>query len=213
MSNQWKKFKPDVDFNKNSALTGGKYIGLGTHEVRIEDIEQKDMKDGGVYYTIHYANADGQVFMDSLFPLSGKNGEKSFSFKYNSLAYALTTDSVLRFEFFTCKESHLANNPDCWKGLVGLYLNIEVTPGRKGYTIKGVDTDLQLVDIVTGDEVVLMGGIPNKFETYQEAHECAKAQGLYRAWNEVSKFHAIEGHQETNAKVIASLQLAANTGT
>jgi hypothetical protein len=209
---QWIKFsidKPNKENsgNINSSIPGGRYIGLGKHLVKIDGVEQAVTRNGDPYYKITYVNEAGQVLLDRLYPLYGQNGDLAQSFKYKSLAHGLIPeDGVLRFEFFTSNSGVLPENPELWTGLVGLFVEIEVTRGRNGYTIEDDGGVYRLWDVKTKDFITLSGGIPNEFESYKEAHAVAREQGIYRAGYEVNKFHASADHAESNAEVIKSLK-------
>lgn len=206
---QWVKFsneKPNA--NINTTVSGSKYLDLGKHLVRIDSVEGGATRNGIPFVKIVYVDEKGRMMTDRLYPVFERDGEIEQSFKYKSLAHAvLPEDGVKRFEFFTSNQGLLPSNPSLWTGLVGLFAQIEITKGRKGYTVEGTDTGYILVNIETGEPYTLMGGIPNEFENYGEAHECAKSQGLFRAWNEVSKFYASENpeHIELSVKVINEL--------
>ena len=205
---QWVRF--DVESsnkgNVNSSLTGGKFVGLGTHLLRIDAVEGAVTKAGDPYVRISYSNSDGQIMTDRLYPLYGENGDRQQSFKYKSLAHALVPeDGVLRFEFFTNSKGFLPTTPEAWEGLVGLHVQADVTQGRNGYTIEDDNGVYRLYDVRAKEFYTLQGGVPNEFESYKEAREAATAQGLYRAWNEINKFSASLEHVQSNSSVILSL--------
>jgi hypothetical protein len=117
----------------------------------------------------------------------------------------LPEDGVLRYEFFTNSAGFLPRTPEAWEGLVGLYVEAEVTRGRNGYTIEDDNGVYRLFDVKTEGFIELKGGIPNEFESYTTAREAAAAQGLYRAWNEINKFNPSLNHVQSNAEVLKSL--------
>ena len=198
--------------NVNSSLTGGKFIGLGTQLLTIQSIEQAVTRNGDSYFKISYENKEGQTMLDRLYPLYGENGDRQQSFKYKSLAHALVPeDGTLRFEFFTNSEGILPNNPQLLPGLVGLTVEADVVQGRSGYTIEDDNGTYRLLDVKTKEFYELGGGIPNEFGSYKEAREAAQGQGLYRAWNEINKFHASVDHVASNFRAIELLKTEANS--
>ncbi len=187
----------------NSSLPGGKFLGVGKHEVRISAIEPAVTKDGNPYVKITYINDDGQTFMNPLFPISGQGDNRKQSFKYTSLAHALVPeDGVTRFKFFTSRQGFLPSTPEAWVELIGLRVGIEVVPGKRGYSIEQEGEAYRLFDVEAKEFYTLAGGIPNEFPGFKEAREAAQGQGLYRAWNELDKFYPLPDRAEENTKVL-----------
>lgn len=208
--NQWITFateNPKIG-NTNESIAGGKFVGLGKHLLKIDGIEQALTKYGAPYYKITYINKDGQTLMDRLYPLyTNSEGKQQQSFKYKNLAHALIPeDGTLRFEFFTDHGGILPNNPALMAGLVGLFVEAKVVKGSTGYTIEDDNGVYRLYDSKNKEFYVLDGGIPNEFESYKEARDAAKAQGLFRAWHEIGEFTSSPSHVEVNHQIITKLK-------
>jgi hypothetical protein len=207
---QWKKFNVEGGDANNAALNGGKFVGLGDHQLRIDGVEPGETAGGNVFIQLHYSNEEGQTIRDRLYPIhtNKETGTSQYSFKYKSLSHALIpNDGVQRFEFFLSHDGFLCNNPESWEGLVGLVVEAEVTLQRRGYTILEDNGTYTLIDVETDAPVILSGGTPNKFTSFKDAGLAAKVQGLYRAFNEINKFNAVEDEAviQANSDVIRGL--------
>jgi hypothetical protein len=205
MSNQWKSFaREQKEGNVDSPVSGGKYVGIGTHLLRVDGVEELLTRNSDPYYKLSYSDKDGKLLTDRLFPVNMKDGKNSF--KYTSLAYALLPeDGTSRFELFTSSTGIIPTTPSLLQSLVGLYVTAEVKQGYRGYTIEDDNGTYRLYDVFTKDYYNLEGGIPNEFENYKDAREAAKGQGLYAAGTDINKFEASLDHVATNAEVLKEL--------
>lgn len=206
----WKEFNMNKDEKPqtNKSTDGGKYLGVGKHVVRIDSLEQRESKNGIPFWKLTYVSEKNQVLTDILFPLyvDKETQQYKLSWKYKNLAHAILPDNnELRWTAFLASQGVIPANPELIESIVGLFIEIEVVPGKRGYGVKEDNGVYRLVDMSNGTFYKLDGGIPNEFESYSDAHETARDMGLYRAWNEVEKFHKVDGAIKDNEEVINKL--------
>lgn len=198
----WTSFVTEETAGNNNSSTGNStYVGVGTHLLRIEGLERGSTASGIPFVDISYTNEDKQTLRDRLYPLY--QGEQSK--KYKNLAFGLLkSDPTLRYKFFSPK-GILPANATLFDGLVGAVVKAEVGLANSGYSIERDGEELKLYDVKEKAFYTLGGGIPNSFKSYPEAREAAKAQGLYRAWNEIKKFDEAPEFFEHNQALIKAL--------
>jgi hypothetical protein len=201
----WNEYKMEPKRNgNNKSLDGGRYLGVGEHEVAIDGIELGAYENGGMYVDISYSNEDGQSTTDRLSPL----WEGEYTYKYNSLAWALCPeDGVVRFKYFLSMQSHLCTNPQGWGALVGLSVGIVIAPEKKGAIINEDNGVFTLVDNATGEACVMPDGSDNSYTSFKEASQKAKDNGIKRAYNKVQRFTAPQDVEKatSNQTVLTSV--------
>lgn len=208
MSNHWRTFEVTPDEgNVNKSIPGGRFLDVGTHEVTIQAVEGHETRTGIPYVRVVYENGSGQSIKDSLFLTYEKDGVVKHTVKYNRLAHAVAENASLRFKFF---KGFLPRVPDAFPALVGMKVGIEISKGRKGYTIEDAGGVYKLMDVASGSFLELDNGVLNEFESYRDAREAADANTvggnkIYRAWNEVTNFSVVESEVKANEEALAAI--------
>jgi hypothetical protein len=202
----WAKFGGGIQVDESTfeeKVGGAGFLDVGVHkDVIISSVEPKMSKAGNSYVRVRYANDEDAGIQDNIL-LVGKPdeaGNPTFHWIYKRFGAAICDDPSLRLKFFGEK---LPNNPELFKGLVGLKVTIKVALGKEGYVIKDVSTGGKtLIDVETGE--AFEG--TEIYEDYTAANEAAKELGLQRCYCEIANVtKPSEEARELNKQVIMSL--------
>ena len=209
--NNWNKFKIEMsqeEFVENleQSIEGGKFLGVGKHEVKIMSVEGMTSSKNQPYISVTYEDESGASTKDSVFftYVDKKTGEPKYSYKYREFVKSVVKDPSLRYQFFGIM---VPENPELLAGLAGLKIGIEIVPAVKGATIQEAGAGVyKITELSTpGVEIQLADNVQNAFSSYREASEVIKAQKIRRAWNELKTFHLLESEVDKNEGVVKKL--------
>lgn len=183
----------------NEPISTAKFMEIGKHEVRVENIEVKDFGFGD-NLIVTWANdqdASTKQFINILFK-ERDTGEEKLSKKYMLFARLFTKDVVLRSTFFL--EQAFADTAK-FNALKGMKASITIAKGKKGYDIVSdpVSGGYVVVDVASKEKL-----ISTPFMSMKEANDEAKNQGLRRAFNEVVSCDPIDAEVTKNEQLLRS---------
>lgn len=216
--NAWKSFavkERKFEGNTNSAISGGRFVGVGTHKLTIDSVEQRESRNGSPYLRLGLSNEDGQTINATVFLHYVYNDEPMLSKKYKELGSAICPAKDKKYEFF---HIFLPNNPHFLPSLVGMTINADVAKGKTGFSIEKDGDSYKLCDVASGEALELDDNIPNSFEGYKDAaeagrHATVNGEKLRRAFNEIEQFSAADDADKNVEAISAILSDAAKEGS
>ena len=208
--NNWNKFKIEMsqeEFVENleQSIEGGKFLGVGKHEVKIMSVEGMTSSKNQPYISVTYEDESGASTKDSVFftYVDRKTSEPKYSYKYREFVKSVVKDPSLRYQFFGIL---VPENPELLAGLAGLKIGIEIVPATKGATIQEAGAGVyKIIELADKKELELQDNVQNAFSSYKEASEVIKVQKIRRAWNELKTFHLLEPEVDKNEGVVKKL--------
>lgn len=206
MSNGFNDAKKSIDLSSldlssfNEPVSNGSFFEVGVYDVSVESVEVKDF-GFGESLIISWANNEGASIKQfiNMFFTDRDTGKKTLSTKYVILSRIFSSNVATRNTFFL--ETAMKDTSK-FNALKGLKANIVVSKGKKGYDIViDPSSGAYIVSDVATKETLLDGKV---FPSMSEANQAAKDAALKRAFNEVTRFNAIESEVENNERSLCA---------
>ena len=214
MSNtpDWSQAVGFMDFNDaeletafNDAI-GNVSFDPGTHkDVRVDSLELKQSQAGNMYVRVALVNDDGAKITTNIMLKKNEDGKAHFT--YQRFAGATVPDRAVRMEVFG---KIIPAKPNLFDALKGIKVNIKVDQGKEGYVLRKSDLtgNVVIIDAETNEAYTDIGEV--EFETFKEAADKAKEEGLRRCYNEVTDVRkGTDESVEGNTEIVQSLLRAA----
>lgn len=184
----------------NTPVSGGSYLPVGHHEVRVINAEF-EVGEYGPQFKVEFQSEKGESIRDFI-NLIAKNDESKQQtgtrphYKYLLLGQSLIADPVGRLQFLN---KTIPSNPNAIDCIKNTRLIIEVVAPIKGYSAVDVAGGKMLLDLETNEYYT-----DDVYATFEDAKRAAEAMGIKRGFNKVKSFSALNA--ETQAENLAIMQ-------
>lgn len=180
----------------------------GVHkDVKVETLELKQSQAGNMYVRVTLTSDEGAKITTNIMLKKNEKGKPHFT--YSRFAGATVPDRAVRMEVFG---KAIPSNPSLFDALKGIKVNIKVDQGSSGYILRKneLTNTVVIVDAETNEAYTDIGEV--EFETFKEAADKAKEEGLLRCYNEVTDIRkGTDESSEGNTEIVQALLRAAET--